>query len=99
MRSGRISIARSSELQARRRGRGGLAGCWPLGQRLPTGDDPDALARLGVVGDQREVPAELDDARQLAALVIGATDGFGSKTLPRPQPNSTGSVPDLEHLA
>src|SRR5439155_1594889 len=45
--------------------------------RLPSGDDANALARLRVVRDQREVPAELDDARQLAALVIGAADGFG----------------------
>src|SRR3954454_13505275 len=45
--------------------------------RLPPGDDPHALAGLGVVGDQREVAAELDDARQLAGMVIGAADGFG----------------------
>jgi len=44
---------------------------------LPSGDDPHALAGLGVVSDQREVPAELDDARQLAAFVIGAADRFG----------------------
>src|SRR3954452_6369521 len=44
----------------------------------PPGDDPRALAGLRVVGDQREVPLELDDARQLAALVIGVADGFSS---------------------
>src|SRR3954471_19068271 len=43
----------------------------------PPGDDAHALAGLGVVGDQREVPAELDDGRQLAAFVIGAADRFG----------------------
>src|SRR4051794_31063220 len=45
-------------------------------RRLPSGDNPDALAGLGVVGDEREVPAELDDGRQLAAFVIGPADRF-----------------------
>src|SRR4051812_18420663 len=48
----------------------------PIRRRLPPGDDARALARL-VVADQREVALELDDARQLAALVIGAADGLG----------------------
>jgi hypothetical protein len=30
-----------------------------------------------VVGDEWEVPAELDDARQLTALLIGTADRFG----------------------
>jgi len=32
---------------------------------------------MGVVRNQREVPLELDNAGQLAALVPGAADGFG----------------------
>src|SRR4051812_5185653 len=46
-------------------------------QLPPPGDDAHALAGLGVVGDEREVPAELDDARQLAAFVVSAADRFG----------------------
>src|SRR5206468_281429 len=66
------------EVQARRGARGCLA-AWGrlIRPRLPPGDDPHALAGLGVVGDEREVPPELDDGRQLAAFVIGAADRFG----------------------
>lgn len=44
---------------------------WP-----PPGDLPHAIPGVGAV-DQREVPAELDHAGQLAALVIGEADGVG----------------------
>src|SRR4051812_29646385 len=37
--------------------------------RLPSGDDAYALPGFGVVADQREVPAELDRAGQLAAFL------------------------------
>src|SRR4051812_27870054 len=52
---------------------------------LPSGDDAHALAGLGVVGDEREVPAELDDGRQLAAFVIRAADrGGGAERMRAP---------------
>src|SRR3954451_5619410 len=54
---------------------------------LPSGNDAHALASLGVVGDEREVPAELDDGRQLAAFVIRAADRGG------------GGIVDDEHAA
>src|SRR4051795_7628208 len=56
-------------------------------QRLPPGDDPHALAGLGVVGDEREVALELDDAGQLAAVLVGAADGL------------SGGLVDGEHAA
>jgi len=42
----------------------------------PPGDDAYALPGLGVVAEQREVALELDDACELAALVIGVADRF-----------------------
>src|SRR3954451_21643205 len=65
-------------LQLARRTRGDL-GAWGFrsGSAFPSRDDAHALAGLGVVGDEREVAAELDDARELAALVIRAADHFG----------------------
>jgi hypothetical protein len=68
---GRAGLSSTSPSAGRPRGLGR-----PIRHRLPPGDDPHALARLGVVGDEREVPAELDDAGQLTTLVIGAADGF-----------------------
>src|SRR3954452_3952962 len=42
------------------------------------GDDGEVEGD-GVVGDEREVALELDDAGQLAAFVPGATDRFGGR--------------------
>jgi hypothetical protein len=43
-------------------------------RRLPAGDGADALPRLGVVGDAREPPAQLDRSRELATLLKDGTD-------------------------
>jgi hypothetical protein len=44
------------------------------GQELPTSDRPYAGPRLLVVLDEREIPAQLDHGRQLAALVERPAD-------------------------
>src|SRR5271157_5181303 len=49
------------------------------GHRTPARDRPDAHAGLGIVTDQREVPAQLNDGGQLAALVQGVADGIGGR--------------------
>jgi len=46
-------------------------------QRLPSCDDPHALASFGVIGDEREMPAQLDDGGKLAVLVERTTDCLG----------------------
>jgi hypothetical protein len=47
---------------------------WP-----PAGNDHGALTRLGIIGDAREKPAQLDGGRELTALLEGGSDrgGFG----------------------
>ena len=49
--------------------------------RRPPGDGPGASPRLGIVGDPREPPAQLDGGRQLALLIEDSADrsniGFG----------------------
>ncbi len=47
-------------------------------RRPPSRDDPHALPPPGVVGDQREVPPQLENSRQLALLVEHTADGLGS---------------------
>ena len=47
-----------------------------LRQRPPPGDPPHAIPGMDAV-NQREVPAELDHAGELAALLIGPADGLG----------------------
>ena len=46
-------------------------------RRFPPRDSPGAFPRLGVVGDAREVPAQLDHGGQLALLLEHTTDGGG----------------------
>ncbi len=50
--------------------------CWK-GHRPPSRDDPHAFPPSGVVGDEWEMPPQLEDGRQLALLVEGTTDGLG----------------------
>src|SRR3954454_12968709 len=49
----------------------------PRRHRLPPGDNPHALASLGVVADEWEVAAKLDHAGKLAAFIESAADRFG----------------------
>src|SRR3954449_10746789 len=48
-----------------------------LRQLLPAGDGAHAKPGLAVIGDEREVATQLDDARQLAPVLAGAADRFG----------------------
>jgi hypothetical protein len=60
---------------------------------LPASDGPGTLARLRVVGDAREPPAQLDRGREFATLLEDGTDR-GSLCLrrpaARPQPDALG---------
>jgi hypothetical protein len=57
-----------------------------LGKRLPPGDRPHAQPGIGIVGNEREVSAELDDAGQLAASSkarrIAAAVGSSTENMP-----------------
>ena len=46
-------------------------------QRLPSGDSSDVRSCLGVVGDPRKSPAQLDSSRQLALLAEDGADCIG----------------------
>jgi hypothetical protein len=46
-------------------------------QRLPRGDDPSALPRLGIVRDARKQTAQLHGGREFTTLLEGGTDGCG----------------------
>jgi hypothetical protein len=46
-------------------------------QRLPSGDSSDVRSCLGVVGDPRKSPAQLNSGRQLAVLVEDGADCIG----------------------
>ena len=47
------------------------------GYRLPPRDDPHTLPPSNVVGDEREVPAQLDDGGQLPVLIEHAANRRG----------------------
>lgn len=65
--------AESSLAHASMPSRSGMAQL-PFRHRLPSDDDPDAAARVLVVGNQRVMPAQLDRAGQLATVFVGASD-------------------------
>jgi hypothetical protein len=48
-----------------------------LRQRLPAGDGPSLLSRLGVVRDAREATSQFYGSRQLATGLVGLADGRG----------------------
>src|SRR4051812_12281525 len=54
-----------------------------IGRRCPSEDHLHASPGMNIVRQQREVPAELDNARQLAAVIDGAADRFGGGFIDR----------------
>jgi hypothetical protein len=60
-------------------------------QRLPPGDGAHAAPRLGVVGDQREMAAQLDHGGEFAPLLEGGTYGGGGRLVDDEHAVSMGS--------
>jgi hypothetical protein len=79
----RVSFLSCADTKAKRptgdsAGRGRAAGSAAVRrQRLPRGDGPGALPRLGVVRDAWKQAAQRHDGREFAALLEGGTDSCG----------------------